>query len=64
MPDVLAVLDEIPKVEPWRVLLMAEGRTTAEVAGRSSVVAGLCSEHGFRYTPRLHLDLYGGGRGV
>jgi 7-carboxy-7-deazaguanine synthase len=43
---------------------MAEGRSAEEVAGRTSLVVGLCLEHGFRYTPRLHLDLFGGGRGV
>jgi 7-carboxy-7-deazaguanine synthase len=64
MPEVLLVLDELAGVDPSRVLLMAEGRTAAEVAGRAPIVAGLCAEHGFRYTPRLHLDLFGGGRGV
>ncbi len=43
---------------------MPEGRTPAEVAQTAPVVAALCLEHGFRYTPRLHLDLFGGRRGV
>ena len=47
-----------------RVLLMPEGRTAAEVAGRAAAVARLCLRHGFRYSPRLQLDLFGGGRGV
>ena len=62
--DVLSVIEAIGGVEPARVLLMAEGRSAAEVADKAPFVAGLCSEHGFRYTPRLHLDLFGGGRGV
>ena len=45
-------------------MTMAEGRSAAEVARRSAEVAGLCLAHGFRYTPRLQLDLFGGGRGV
>jgi 7-carboxy-7-deazaguanine synthase len=49
---------------PDRVLLMPEGRTAAEVAVRAPEVARLCVRHGFRYTPRLHLDLFGSGRGV
>ena len=40
------------------------GPDCEEVAERAPVVAALCLEHGFRYTPRLHLDLFGGGRGV
>ena len=62
--DILALLENIGGSEPSRVLLMAEGRSAAEVAGKAHMVAALCSEHGFRYTPRLHLDLFGGGRGV
>jgi 7-carboxy-7-deazaguanine synthase len=50
--------------ERSRVLLMPEGRSAAEVAVRAAAVAGLCLRHGFRYSPRLHLDLFGGGRGV
>jgi 7-carboxy-7-deazaguanine synthase len=64
IPDILRILSELGPVEPWRVLLMAEGRSAKEVAERAPTVAGLCGEHGFRYTPRLHLDLFGGGRGV
>lgn len=47
-----------------RVLLMPEGRTAAEVAARAPAVAAWCLQHGFRYSPRLHLDLFGGGPGV
>jgi 7-carboxy-7-deazaguanine synthase len=47
-----------------RVVLMPEGRTAAEVAARAGEIGRLCLAHGFRYSPRLHLDLFGGGRGV
>ena len=62
--DIASLIDDLDGIEPWRVLLMAEGRSAAEVAEKATMVATLCSEHGFRYTPRLHLDLFGGGRGV
>jgi 7-carboxy-7-deazaguanine synthase len=62
--EVAAVVELVAGIEPSRVLLMAEGRTAAEVAVKAPVVAALCLEHGFRYTPRLHLDLFGAGRGV
>jgi 7-carboxy-7-deazaguanine synthase len=64
LDEILALLRRLPPVRPDRVLLMPEGRTAVEAAGRAPVVAALCSRHGFRYTPRLHLDLFGGGRGV
>ncbi len=62
--EVFLVLDAAGGIEPSRVLLMAEGRTADEVAKKAPQVAALCLEHGFRYTPRLHLDLFGSGRGV
>lgn len=64
LPEIHEALGRLGRVDPTRVLLMAQGRTAAEVAERASEVAALCLEHGFRYTPRLHLDLFGGGRGV
>ena len=64
MPEILEMLAGFGDVEPARVLLMAQGRTVDEVAERAPGISALCLEHGFRYTPRLHLDLFGGGRGV
>ncbi len=64
MPEILELLGALGKIDPGRVLLMAQGRNADEVAERAPAVAALCLEHGFRYTPRLHLDLFGGGRGV
>jgi 7-carboxy-7-deazaguanine synthase len=64
LPEVLAILEAVGPVAPERVLLMPQGRSAPELAARATLVAALCMEHGFRYTPRLHLDLFGGGRGV
>lgn len=47
-----------------RVILMPEG-TTAEVLNtRGRWLAELCKLHGFRFSPRLHVLLYGNRRGV
>ncbi len=64
--DIGEVLELVERVgaERGRVLLMPEGRTSGEVAARAAAVARLCLRYGFRYSPRLHLDLFGGGRGV
>ena len=61
--EVLALVERL-NVPGERVLLMPEGRSAEEVAGRRRSVAALCLRHGFRYSPRLHLDLFGAGRGV
>ena len=64
LPEVLSLLGDLDVVDASRVLLMAQGRSVEEAAERAPEVAALCLEHGFRYTPRLQLDLFGGGRGV
>jgi len=64
LDEIVALLSAIEHRDRTRVLLMPEGRTATEVSQRAPSVAALCLEHGFRYTPRLHLDLFGGGRGV
>jgi len=61
--EILAFVEHLG-VPRERVLLMPEGRSAEEVAARAPAVARLCLDHGFRYTPRLHLDLFGPGRGV
>jgi 7-carboxy-7-deazaguanine synthase len=64
VPDVIGLIQTLGTVERERVVLMPEGRSVQEVSSRMAGVAALCIEHGFRYTPRLQFDLFGGGRGV
>ena len=45
-----------------RVILMPEGSTTSELESRAGWVAALSVEHGFRYSPRLHISLWGNTR--
>lgn len=40
------------------VLLMPEGTTRTELDERRNLVAKLAQEHGYRYTPRVHVDLW------
>ncbi|KAB1196082.1 MULTISPECIES: 7-carboxy-7-deazaguanine synthase QueE [Haloferax] len=40
------------------VLLMPEGQTQAALAHTRTAVAELAAEFGYRYTPRLHVDLW------
>jgi 7-carboxy-7-deazaguanine synthase len=40
------------------VLLMPEGMTRDALDERRELVAELAQEHGYRYTPRLHVDLW------
>ena len=46
------------------VLLMPEGVTRTELDRRRNLVAELAQEYGFRYTPRLHVDLWNDAPGT
>ena len=63
LPEILELVDAIGAARE-RVLLMPEGRDAAEVAARAGAVGALCLRERFGYSPRLHLDLFGAGRGV
>lgn len=62
--EILALLDRLPPVDPLSVLLMPQGITPEELRQRGVWVAELCKRHGFRYCPRLHVELYGNRRGT
>ena len=62
--EIEQLLDALPPVSPETVLLMPLGIRAAEVTARGRWIAELCKEHGYRYTPRLHIDLFGDTRGT
>ncbi|MGA2275747.1 MAG: 7-carboxy-7-deazaguanine synthase QueE [Bryobacteraceae bacterium] len=47
-----------------RVILMPEGTEHAQLAERGQWLAEICKEEGLRFSPRLHIDLWGSRRGV
>lgn len=47
-----------------RILLMPEGARREEILERSRWVVEACQRHGFRYSPRLQILLWGARRGV
>jgi 7-carboxy-7-deazaguanine synthase len=46
------------------VVLMPEGIDSAVLAERGRWLAEICKQRGYRYSPRLHIDLWGNRRGV
>lgn len=52
------------EIPPERVMLMPEGMTRETLRGRAGVLAEACARHGFRLSPRLHIELWGARRGV
>ena len=47
-----------------RVILMAEGTDAERLRERGIWLAEICKEEGYRFSPRLHVDLWGARRGV
>ena len=47
-----------------RVLLMPEGVSRERLRERAAWLAELCKTRGYRYAPRLHIELYGNKRGT
>ncbi len=47
-----------------RVILMPEGTDAARLHQRGVWLAEICKEEGYRFSPRLHVDLWGNQRGV
>ena len=52
---------DIPRA---KVLLMPEGTTVEVLRARAVWLAELCKARGYRYAPRLHVELYGNKRGT
>ena len=47
-----------------KVILMPEGITAEVLNARGAWIAELCKRHGYRFSPRLHVHLYGNRRGT
>jgi len=64
LEEIESLIAELGKVDRTRVLLMPQGRSVEELNGRGAWVAEACKTRGFRYCPRVHIDLYGDTRGT
>jgi 7-carboxy-7-deazaguanine synthase len=55
---------EGPPVPFHQILLMPEGIDARTLASRSPWLVDICKREGFRYCPRLHIELFGHTRGT
>jgi organic radical activating enzyme len=51
-------------IKPSRVYLMPEGTSTERLAEKQAWLVEACKAHGFNFTSRLHIFIYGNKRGV
>ena len=66
-PEDLAEIGELLErlqADRSKVILMPEGIDAAVLRERGYWLAEICKQEGFRFSPRLHVDLYGNRRGV
>lgn len=66
--DVLEIIDLLEKeqlsIPAYQILLMPEGIESTALRHAAQQVAEWCKQYGFRFTPRLHIDLYGNTMGT
>jgi 7-carboxy-7-deazaguanine synthase len=64
--DVAEVRELVSRLDAdaGKVILMPEGTVAEVLRERSLWLAEQCKETGFRFSPRLHVDLWGNRRGV
>lgn len=63
LPEIRAMVGELG-APAHKVLLMPEGTSEAVLRERSLWVAEICKREGYRFSPRLHVYLYGNQRGT
>ena len=66
-PEDLSEIQEIAvalNADPKQIVLMPEGTNRDTVRERGLWLAEICKRTGFRFSPRLHIDLWGDKRGV
>lgn len=64
LEEVDALLAKLPPLDPSAVVLMPLGVHATELAARGVWLAEACIRRGNRFTPRLHVDLWGDIRGT
>ncbi len=62
LDEIRAILGQL-KANRERVILMPEGIESAILRERGVWLAEICKQEGFRFSPRLHVELWGNRRG-
>ena len=62
--DEVRALIEALDADRGRVILMPEGTDCNRLRERAVWLAEICKQEGFRFSPRLHVELWGNRRGV
>lgn len=63
LDEMRTIIEPLP-VAPAQVMIMAEGTSVEAIRSRSAMLVEACKKFGWRYSPRLHIDLFGNQRGT
>jgi 7-carboxy-7-deazaguanine synthase len=58
------ILAQLKGVDAAQVMIMAQGTTVGELKRREKWIVESCKLFGYRFTPRLHIQLFGNRRGT
>ncbi len=64
LSEIDQLLKQLQKWRPGDVQLMPEGIDAQTLRSRADWIGEICKARGFRYCPRLHVELYGNKRGT
>ena len=64
LAEIKNLLSRLPLVPLHQILLMPEGIDVKTLATRSPWLVDICKREGFRFCPRLHIELFGHTRGT
>jgi 7-carboxy-7-deazaguanine synthase len=64
LDEIERYLEEFPRVERGRVLLMPEGIDPTALAERTTWLEPQAAARGFRFCPRKHIEWFGAVRGT
>jgi len=60
--EIRGIVNDLRGVDPARVLIMAQGTTRLQLRRKAKWLVECCKQHGYGYTPRLHIELFGNRR--
>ena len=63
LQEIKALQAEIP-IPTEAIVLMPQGMTSEELNPKQEWLVEICKEYGYRYSPRVHVDIWGNRRGV
>ncbi len=64
LAEIQSILEKLKNWRPGDVQLMPEGIDQQTLDSRAGWIADLCKTNGFRFSPRLHIALFGNKRGT